>query len=415
MARHREPFRRAQGSGGASALNGSAPPEAWDFVDDESGFAEVLEVLSTADAYAIDTEFHREKSYYPHLALLQIAWRDGIALIDPLALDVAPLGAVFEGSGVAVLHAADQDLEVLERACGRVPGRIFDTQISAGFLGYVSPSLVSLTESLLGIRLHKGDQLADWMQRPLSAGQLSYAAGDVAHLLDMRDVLGGRLSSLGRADWATEECAVMLAKDRSVTVPEEAWWRLPHSRQLHGVSRGVAQEVAAWRERRAQKLDVPVRFVLSDLAVTCVAQRPPTTREELRRTRGVDARHLAASAPDELLAAVSRGKSLTSSELRLPSGQSLERLNRPMIALASAYVGQRAANLELDPAILATRADLVGFFQDVPSGRLTKGWRRELIGESLARLAKGGAALAFDGRGELVLEERSGTPITEAL
>jgi len=135
----------------------------------------------------------------------------------------------------------------------------------------------------------------------------------------------------------------------------------------------------------------------------------------LRRTRGVDARHLAASAPDELLAAVSRGKSLTSSELRLPSGQSLERLNRPMIALASAYVGQRAANLELDPAILATRADLVGFFQDVPSGRLTKGWRRELIGESLARLAKGGAALAFDGRGELVLEERSGTPITEAL
>ena len=415
MARHQEPFRRTRGSGGAPVRNGSTPPDAWRFVDDGEGFSAVLKEVSTADAYAIDTEFHREKSYYPHLALLQLAWRDGIALIDPLAVDVAPLGSIFEGDGVAVLHAADQDLEVLERACGGIPKTIFDTQISAGFLGYVSPSLVSLTESLLGIRLHKGDQLADWMQRPLSAGQLSYAAGDVAHLLDLRDVLAGRLDALGRQEWAAEECAVMLAKDRSVTVPEEAWWRLPHSRSLHGSSRGVAQEVAAWRERRAQRLDVPVRFVLSDLAVTCAAQRPPTTREELRRTRGVDARHLTGTVSDELLEAVTKGKALPPSAVRVPPGQSLERLNRPMIALASAYVGQRAADLELDPAILATRADLVGFFQDAPSGRLMSGWRLELIGDSLARLARGGAALAFDGRGELVLEERSGTPITEAL
>ncbi|MGD0083874.1 MAG: HRDC domain-containing protein [Acidimicrobiales bacterium] len=413
MARQREPFRRAQGSGGGPALSGGVRPDAWRFVDDAEGFSEVLEELSTVEAYAIDTEFHREKSYYPQLALLQIAWRDGIALIDPLAVDVAPLASILDGGAVAVLHAADQDLEVLERACGGVPGYMFDTQISAGFLGYVSPSLVSLTEALIGIRLHKGDQLADWMQRPLSAGQLSYAAGDVAHLLDLRDLLLERLSALGRAQWAAEECVVMLGKDRSVTVPEDAWWRLPHSRQLHGPSRGVAQEVAAWRERKARQLDVPVRFVLSDLAVTCVAQRPPTTRDELRRTRGVDARHLNGSAPDELLAAVAKGRALPPSKVRVPPGQSLERLNRPMIALASAYVGQRAADLELDPAILATRADLVGFFQDVPVGRLTRGWRRELIGESLGRLARGGAALAFDGQGELVLEERSGTPIAE--
>ena len=213
--------------------------------------------------------------------------------------------------------------------------------------------------------------------------------------------------------WAEEECDVALAKDRSPTVPEEAWWRLPHSRQLRGASRGVAQEVAAWRERRAQRLDVPVRFVLSDLAVTCLAQRPPRDREELRRTRGVDGRHLTGSVPDEVLAALEKGRELPASAVRYAPGQGLERLNKPMIALASAYVGQRAADLELDPAVLATRADLMGFFQDVPTGRLTSGWRHELIGASLQRLASGTAALAFDGQGELVLEERSGARITE--
>ncbi|MGP0004432.1 MAG: ribonuclease D [Acidimicrobiales bacterium] len=414
-SRSNEPFRRSRGTAEASSEPGttSVQPGGWRMVEDAQARDELLDELSKADEYAIDTEFHRERTYFAHLALVQIAWSGGIALLDPLAVDPAPLASVFAGDGLAVLHAADQDLEVLERACGALPRRMFDTQISAGFLGYVSPSLVSLAESLLGIRLHKGDQLADWMQRPLAASQLSYAAGDVAHLLEMRRVLAERLDALGRSRWAAEECAVALAKDRSPTVPEEAWWRLPHSRQLRGASRGVAQELAAWRERRAQRLDVPVRFILSDLAVTCVAQRPPRDREELRRTRGVDARHLTGSVPDEVLAAVAAGRALPSSAVRTPSGQGIERLNKPMIALASAYVGQRAGDLELDPAVLATRADLMGFFQDTPSGRLVTGWRHELIGASLERLVTGRAALAFDGRGELVLEERSGTRIAE--
>jgi ribonuclease D len=416
MGRSKQPFRRTVGSD-EPASNGSAATGTtirWRFVDDDAAFTDVLTELAEAPEYAIDTEFHREKSYYPHLALLQIAWPAGIALLDPLAVDVAPLASIFAGDGLAVLHAADQDLEVLERACGAVPSRIFDTQVSAGCLGYVSPSLVNLTEAVLGIRLHKGDQLADWMQRPLPASQQSYAAGDVAYLLEIRRVLSERLEALGRAGWAAEECAVLLEKNRSTTVPEEAWWRLPHSRQLRGSARSVAQEVAAWRERRAQRLDVPVRFVLSDLAVTCVAQRPPGDRDELRKTRGVDARHLNGSVPDELLAAIAKGRSLPASAVRAPSGHALERLNKPMIALASAYVGQRAADLELDPAILATRADLLAFFQDVPVGRLTSGWRHDLIGAALARLAGGEAALAFDGRGELILEERSGTRIDES-
>ncbi|MGH9297713.1 MAG: hypothetical protein ACRDZP_07025, partial [Acidimicrobiales bacterium] len=134
-------------------------------VNSQDGFDEVVESLCLTAEYAIDTEFHRERSYYPHLALIQIAWEDDLVLVDPLAVDVSGLAKVFASAAVAVLHASDQDLEVLERACGTVPGQMFDTQVSAGFIGYVSPSLVSLTESLLGVRLQKGDQLTDWMQR----------------------------------------------------------------------------------------------------------------------------------------------------------------------------------------------------------------------------------------------------------
>lgn len=383
----------------------------WRYVDTPAGLEELLSDLAGVEEYAIDTEFHRERTYFPHLALVQIAWESGIALVDPLQTGVAPLRGLLESDAVAVLHAADQDLEILDRECEALPKVIFDTQVSSGFVGYVSPSLSSLIEHELGLRLHKADQLTDWTRRPLSAAQQSYAAGDVAHLLELRARLTSRLEGLGRVGWAAEECAILLRRDRSATDPARAWWRLPHSRQLRGPARSIAQEVAAWRERRAQSLDVPVRFVLSDLALMSIAQRPPKSRQELLGVRGVDGRHLNGGAAEELLAAVSRGKLLPPEELNLPPRNPLERINKPVVALASAYAGQLANELELDPAVLATRADIAAFFQEPPSGRLVSGWRHELIGASLERLAAGEAALAFGGDDKLVLEERSHRPL----
>lgn len=388
-----------------------AAPAPTALVTTEAELEELVLELTLADEYAIDTEFHRERTYYPHLALVQIAWKGGLKLVDPLAVDVRPLSRAFASGGVAVLHAADQDLEVLERACGVLPGRIFDTQLCAGFLGYVSPSLVSLVESLLRVRLHKGDQLTDWTRRPLSDNQMSYAAGDVAYLLELREVISARLEESGRTEWASEECALLLGKPRGEGDPEEAWWRLPHSRQLRGPARAVAQTIASWRERRARQLDLPVRFILSDLAVVSLAQRPPATTEELVRTRGIEGRQFGGATGDDLLEAVRRGKALPASQLRLPALPPSERPNKPVISLASAYVGQKSSELSIDPAILATRADLVAFFQSQPSGRLASGWRRKLIGEVLEQLAEGNAALAFDGSGGLVLEERSHRPL----
>jgi ribonuclease D len=383
------------------------------WVEDAATFRSLVDELGSCETYGLDTEFHREKTYFPHLALLQISWEGGIALVDPLAVDVSPLASVLDGNGVAVLHAAEQDLEVLERACGTVPSRLFDTQVAAGFLGQVSASLVNLVERILGIRLLKGDQLTDWTRRPLSAGQLAYAAGDVAHLLELRRVIGTRLDEMGRSAWAAEEFEILLLRDRSPTEPDEAWWRLPRSRQLRGPARPVAQCVAAWRERRAQRMNLPVRFVLPDLGLLSIAQHPPRSREDLQRTRSLDGRHLGGGAAGELLAAVTAGVELAPSELRLPPAHDIDQPNRAVTTLATAFVAQRAGDLEMDPAILATRADLVDFLQDPPQGRLAGGWRSDLVGEGLRRLTQGQASLSFDGHGALVLEERSFRPLDQ--
>ena len=132
----------------------------------------------------------------PDLALIQIAWADRVALVDPLAVDPAPLAAVFDGPGKAVAHAAGQDLDVLLAACGALPVHVFDTQIVAGFLGMSSPSLARLVDQILGVTLPKADRLSDWLERPIPESQVDYAINDVAHLLELRRVLSERL---GRA------------------------------------------------------------------------------------------------------------------------------------------------------------------------------------------------------------------------
>src|SRR5205085_644360 len=135
------------------------PPQ---LVDDDRSFGELVATLcelGAGDDYALDTEFHRERTYWPRLALVQLAWRDQVALVDPQLVDISGLAAVLEGPATCVAHAADQDLEVLDLACSAVPSRLFDTQVAGGFLGMVSPSLASLSEKLLGLRMLKGDRL----------------------------------------------------------------------------------------------------------------------------------------------------------------------------------------------------------------------------------------------------------------
>jgi ribonuclease D len=382
------------------------PAVALRYVGDAAELGALLDELHDADVYALDTEFHRERTYFARLALLQVAWQGGVALVDPLAVDVASFAAVLASPALAVVHAADQDLEVLERACGTTPSRLFDTQLAAGFLGMSTPSLVAAVERLLGLRLEKGDQLTDWTRRPLSDDQCQYAAHDVAHLLELHRVLTDRLVASGRLAWAEEECAALLSRARLSPVPEEAWWKLRQARQLRGVERGVAQSVAAWRERRAQALDRPVRFILSDLALAAIAHRPPQGRADLEHVRNLDARSLGDTVVAELLAAADEGARLAPEAIRLPPGPAGNSVGKPAATLALAFTGELARRLDIDPALLATRADVIDFLQHPPVGRLTASWRHEIVGEPLVRLVTGQAALVFE-EGTLVLEERS--------
>jgi ribonuclease D len=376
-------------------------------VDTAPAFREVVKHLLDEPAYALDTEFHRERTYFPKVAVVQLAWRGGLALVDPLAVDLEPLTEVLESASTAVLHASDQDLEVLELACGAVPSSLFDTQIAAGFLGMSSPSLSVIYDRLLGVRVPKADRLSDWLARPLRDAQLEYAASDVAHLLDAYDVLTERLLARGRLQWALDECEEVRQRARGARDPEEAWRRIKELRQLKGRARVVAQSVAAWRERKAAELDIPPRYVLSDLAVVSVAQRAPTTAGELQRLRGVDDRHSRGSAAKELLAAVADGVARPLPKRERTPTREVDRELRPAVTLVSAWVSQLAHDSEIDTALVATRADLEAFLKGDADARLAHGWRAELVGEPIRQLVEGEAALAFDGAGGLVLEARS--------
>jgi len=389
------------------------PAARGEWVDDEAGLAELIARLRGVPLYGIDTEFHRERTYWPQLALVQIGWPDGIALVDPTAVDVAPLREILEGPGVCVMHAADQDLEILELACGALPSTLFDTQVAAGFLGFSSPSLSSLVERLLGLRLTKGDRLTDWLQRPLTEGQRTYAAADVAHLLDLHAELVRRLEECDRRDWAEQECEALRVRPHTPQDPQTAWWRIKDSRSLRGSARGVAQEVGAWREERAARIDKPPRMVLADLALLGVAHKAPQTMGELRDIRGLDGRYLKGDAGPEILAAVQRGKQLARGDIRVPPSDELDRTLRPAVTLVSAWVAQLAQELRIDTAMLATRSDLLALLRADPAARLAQAWRAGLVGDRIRQLVDGRAALAFrPGKGDLVLEARSGEELS---
>jgi ribonuclease D len=374
------------------------------WIDTAAGLAACVDELRDEPWYALDTEFHGERSYWPRLTLIQVSWPGGVVLIDPLAIDPTPLGEVLAGEGCMVAHAADQDLAILERATGRLPKHLFDTQVAAGFIGLGTPSLAALAERLLGMRLAKGDRLTDWTRRPLRAEQRAYAAADVEYLLEMHDALVARLDDVHRLEWALDECEERRLRVRSRPDPLTAWWRIKGARQFRGATRGVAQSVAAWRERNAEALDVPPRYVLSDLALTSIVHRPPHNRDELTSIRGIDGRLRDPQAGD-LLASVESGLELKTRDLRLPEPERVDRSLAPAVTVIGAWLTQRAAELDLDPALLATRAELAQLLSGEPS-KLATGWRAELVGEPLHRLLSGEAVLALcDGGRKLELRD----------
>lgn len=371
------------------------------WIDDDSALSEFLGKAHDG-RYAIDTEFHRERTYFPQLALVQLRLGNEIALIDPLKCDVSLVGVLFETDHVCVLHAGAQDLEILTRICGRLPSRVHDTQIAAGFLGSTQVSLASLVNEVRKVVLPKSDRLTDWLRRPLSQTQLDYAASDVEHLLEIHDHQVAALSALGRQDWVHEACARLVEKAHTEPNLDDSWMKVKDARSLRGEAKGVARSLARWRERRAMQLDIPVRRVMSDMALVSIAQARPASEAQLLGCRGVEGRQFGGEATVEILDAIRMGihEVFEPGETRRIE---IDARQRGAIPLIVAWVAERARLSELDPAFLATRQDVDEYLAGFPDARLRQGWRADLLLSDLDGLVNGSLALSVDERGRLRL------------
>ncbi|WP_419843118.1 ribonuclease D [Candidatus Poriferisodalis sp.] len=383
-----------------------------EWVDTQTGLEALVAELLATDRVAVDTEFHRERSYRPKLALVQLAFDDRVALVDPTATDIAVLGTVLAADLVTVMHACAQDIEVLYQECGVIPSRLFDTQVAAGFLGMSTPSLTALADRLLGARLAKGNRLTDWFERPLREAQRRYAADDVAYLTALHDELRARLTARRRWQWALDECEQWRRVPGLPPDPARAWTRIKGARQLRGAQRAIAYRLAAWRERTASERDVPVRFVMSDLALLSIAQRRPNSIEELVGLRGVDSGQFRGAAGERIIAEVQLGLDMAPSDIP-PSapatGPSVDSALQPAVPLIGAWVDEVARVEGIDRSLLATRSDIAALLARDGTSRLSSGWRAEVVGDAIGSLLAGEAALAFDPSAGLQLEHRSPT------
>jgi ribonuclease D len=375
---------------------------------DAGGLATSAEIAAAAGyAHAagrlgIDTEFMSEGRYRALLCLVQIAVDNPephgeplIYLIDALAdADASPLAELLaDPSCEIILHAGRQDVAILKRVWRTQLTNLFDTQIAAGFSGASAQAgYGNLLGSMLGLKVGKTASYTRWDARPLTSEQLGYAAEDVAHLLQLADVIQARLTSSGRLDWAREECR-RLETATDERDPLTAWERLPRVGQLDPRARAVARELAAWRERTASEQDRPVGSILADPPLVELAKRHPGNVSALEQIRGIHPPTIKRRGP-AIIEAIARGLQALPIPRDEARGRS-EAGDAPLIALAEALLRARALEAGLAYELIASRAELeqiVGAArrsEPEPQVRTLGGWRRELVGDDLRNLLAG--------------------------
>lgn len=333
---------------------------------------------------ALDTEFVRERTYYPRLCLLQLAFGDRLALIDPLAgLDLDPLFTTLARPGlIKILHAARQDFEIIYLLSGVVPAPVFDTQVAAACLGLgeqLSYSRLVATE--LDTELGKSHARTDWSRRPLSDAQLRYAADDVEFLLQLYPLLRERLRASGREGWLDDAFRQLAEPNLYEVRPNQAWRRIRAARKLKGRRRSRLIRLAAWREQLAMEKDLPRRWVLADDLLMALAAAEQTDPDALARIPGMPAKLLDGHGSElsRLLSAAGQHDE----EAATGAVSSSSSKNQRKLKELAALVRSEAQKLGTSPALLATRSDLKTFIEGPEQSALLHGWRREVIGEKL--------------------------------
>jgi ribonuclease D len=347
------------------------------WIDNDAALARLVAALEHTSIAAVDTEFVREKTYYPQLCLIQIGTADQVACIDCLAgLDLTALySRLFDPGFTWVLHSARQDLEVVFRLAGRRPPKLIDTQVAAALTGYPPQvGLEGLLKRALGVELGESFARTDWSRRPLPDAALHYALDDVRHLLPAWERLDAELARLGRREWLHEDSERMRA-EHPVTDATAVWSRLKGAHGLPFASQCAALALVRWRETAAQRSDRPRRWLLADEALVAIAAALPRNAEAL--TALADSRFIARSAPAILAAIEARNDAELQAEVRANQIQAIP--DKTLVKSLQERVRQHAATLGIEPEILATKRDLIGVALNDPPLHLRTGWRsREL-------------------------------------
>lgn len=363
------------------------------YIDTAAKLTALVDELSRYNVIGLDTEFISEGRYEPHLCLLQLAAGEHVWIVDPLA--VPDLDQVWkllvDPDRELVAVAARQEIKFVEKGAGSPPAKVLDLQVAAGLVGYGYPlSHTNLVLRVLGQKIHGGESFTDWRKRPLTPLQLKYAADDVRYLLAMRESLLERAAKMNRISWIEGECARMM----SDVLREEERWRVSGSARLNRRQLAVLRELWRWRDRSARKMNLPAARVLGDSMLVEVAKRSPKTGEDLFALRGLD-RKLLRDAERDIVSAVNTALDLP--DAQLPGH--IRRDDPPQVTvltkLLSVAANGLAAEFHVDPALLATTADL----QDLvrwkldPEGNggtlLLEGWRGELLREPLLGILEG--------------------------
>jgi ribonuclease D len=331
------------------------------WIDQPEQLAAAVVRWQTASWIALDTEFVRERTFRARIGLVQVAVAGEVALVDAVRIaDLSPLGAIVGAVGIRkILHSCSEDLPVLRRATGVSLRPLFDTQIAAAFAGLgTSLSYGALIPALLGVSLDKDETRTDWLRRPLSAEQLRYAAEDVEYLPAAAAELERRLVALGRLEWVLEDSATLAAADADGPAPADAWRRVKGLDRYPATVQAVARQLAAWREREADRLDIARPFLLRDETLVALARRDHVTPEEIARLPGYEGRRHAAHAPRwlEALAEARRDVEAGAASIEPPAPSAVSPRRRQAIEEAiGALVTRRAAELSLPPELLLSR------------------------------------------------------------
>ncbi|HEV7268568.1 MAG TPA: ribonuclease D [Falsiroseomonas sp.] len=351
----------------------------------------------------VDTEFMRERTYWPELCVVQLAGDAEVAVVDALApgIDLSALGELLADTAVMkVFHAARQDVEIFLLRFGAVPTPIYDTQIAATVAGFGDQvSYDQLARSLANAQIDKAHRFSDWAARPLSPAQIAYAAADVTHLRRIYTGLTTKLEREGRAAWVAEEMAALAEPATYRQDPETAWEKL-RPRTSNRRFLGLLRAAAAWREREAQRVNIPRQRLVKDETLLEIAATAPETVAELTRARGISEGFAKGKSGASLLVALQEAKGLADGDLPEAPKERANGANPSpaLVALLKVLLAAKSEEHQVAPRLLANSEELERLAAGETEVPALHGWRREVFGSAALDLRAGRVALGVDGR-----------------